>query len=86
VGETVQVGPSASDNDRLTEAKQALEKGDYARVREISSGLANCSDAEITTSARELRRRTSVDPAHAGILVLSLVIFLAIAYFYLFRP
>lgn len=53
-------------------ARQAYERGDFARVREL---LAGAPDAE----AAPLRRATSVDPVHAAIVAVCALGLLVIA-------
>ena len=68
----------------LEAAQSAFARGDYAKVRELTSRLREIDDPEITRAALELERRISVDPAQLAVLAGCLIFFLWITYKYVF--
>lgn len=67
----------------LREAEIAFEVGDYRRARELASGLAGSTRAPIADAARDLLRRTDVDPIQMVFLALCACALIGIAYYYL---
>lgn len=71
------------EGKELREAEVAFEVGDYRRARELATKLAGSSRAAIADAARDLLRRTDVDPVQMGFLALCACAILGIAYYYL---
>ncbi|MEM9070429.1 MAG: hypothetical protein AAGE52_18130 [Myxococcota bacterium] len=63
------------ENEQLLRAQDAFARGDYAEVRRLTDALTEHEDPEIARLALALRRRTQVDPAQIGVLVLCLLFF-----------
>ncbi len=70
-------GADTAEGQRLQDAQLAFERGNYAKVRELTATLTG-GDPDVAAAATALRRRTSVDPAQVGIVVACLVFFLFI--------
>jgi len=76
-------GEGTRDGEKLREAETAFERGDYVRVREIATPLVeSAKDDEVARHARDLRRRTLVDPVQIGVIVACLALFAYIVYTY----
>ena len=75
-------GAGTPDGEALVQAHRAFDAGDYKRLRALCEGLLEAKDEEVAGAARELRRRTEVDPVQIGVILACLVLFLVIAYVY----
>jgi hypothetical protein len=67
----------------LREAEVAFEVGDYRRCRELASKLAASPRPAVADAARDLLRRTDVDPVQMVFLALCACALLGVAYYYL---
>ncbi len=75
-------GAGTPDGETLVQAHRAFDAGDYKRLRALCDGLLEAKDEDVARAARELRRRTEVDPVQIGVILACLVLFLVIAYVY----
>lgn len=75
-------GAGTPEGERLAEAHAAFEVGDYRRVRALCDALAEAPQEEVARAARELRRRTEVDPVQVGVILACLALFVILAYMY----
>ncbi|WP_157068689.1 hypothetical protein [Sandaracinus amylolyticus] len=78
-------GEGTVEGEKLREANAAFEAGNYALVRTLTSELERASDPTIVDAARDLARRTAVDPLQMTFLVLCAVALLVITYVYVLR-
>lgn len=67
----------------LREAEIAFEVGDYKKTRELAAKLATSKRAKVADGARDLLRRTDVDPAQLVFLAMCACALIGIAYHYL---
>lgn len=77
-------GEGTPEGEKLAAAHAAFERGDYARVRELCDELREAPRDDVALAARELRKRTEVDPVQVGVVLACLVLFGIIAYTYVF--
>jgi len=77
-------GAGTPDGDKLAHAHAAFAAGDYARVRRLCDELGGARRDDVAAAARDLRRRTQIDPMQVAVIVLCLILFVAIAYTYVF--
>ncbi len=75
-------GEGTPEGERLAEAHAAFERGDYGRVRALTARLLEAPQDDVARAARDLRRRTEVDPVQIGVILACLVLFLFLAYTY----
>lgn len=80
-----QPGAGTPDGDALRDANAAFEAGDYALVRTLVTKLERAADPAVVDAARELRRRTAVDPVQLAFLGACFVALLIITYLYVLR-
>lgn len=78
-------GAGTPEGDDLRDANAAFEAGNYALVRTLTSKLERAADPAVVDAARDLRRRTEVDPVQLAFLGACLVALLVIAYVYVLR-
>lgn len=75
-------GAGTPEGERLAEAHAAFEVGDYRRLRALCDALAEAPQEDVARAARDLRRRTEVDPMQVGVILACLALFLILAYMY----
>lgn len=75
---------AATETGPLAEARAAFDAGDFRRVRQLTTALADSDDPETARSALELRRKVAIDPAQIAVLVLCLGFFVWICWKYVF--
>ncbi|WP_236516395.1 hypothetical protein [Sandaracinus amylolyticus] len=75
-------GEGTAEGEKLREANAAFEAGNYALVRALTTELERAIDPKIVDAARELARRTAMDPVQIVFLVLCAVALLVITYVY----
>ncbi len=81
--DAVPEGPRA----QLAAAEEAFRHGDYAQVRSlVDAALAGELSDDLRASARDLRRRVSLDPVQLAALGACLLLFLWIAWTYVISP
>lgn len=78
-------GAGTPEGDKLRDANAAFEAGNYALVRTLVTELERAADPAVVDAARELRRRTSVDPVQLAFLGACFVALLIITYVYVLR-
>ena len=76
-------GQGTPGGDRLREAHAAFDRGDFRRVREVTSELAGAGDRDVAEAAAALALAVKVDPTAIGVLVACLIGFCVVAYHYL---
>ena len=77
-------GAGTAEGGQLRLAHDAFTVGDYRRVRRLTEPLLEAPDGDVARSARDLRRRTQIDPVQLGVVLACLFLFLAVAYAYVF--
>lgn len=82
-GEKLEVLDASPEGQQLRQAQIAFEIGDYASTRAIASKLAGHERASIADGARDLLRRTDVDPAQMIFLAACLCALIGVAFYYL---
>lgn len=75
---TTEPDASAPDASTLGEAEAAFARGDFARVRVLTSAITGSLDHQTRLRALALRRRVSVDPIGVAIWLVSFAFFLAV--------
>lgn len=81
--EKLEVLDASPEGRQLKEAQVAFEIGDYATTRAIASKLASHERPTIADGARDLLRRTDVDPAQMVFLAACLCALIGVAFYYL---
>ncbi len=81
--ESAEAIDDSPEGRQLKEAQVAFEVGDYAAARAIASKLAGHERAVIADGARDLLRRTDVDPAQMIFLAACLCALIGVAFYYL---
>ena len=76
-------GPGTPEGERLREAHAAFDRGDFRRVREVTSELAAAGDRDVVAAAAALALAVKADPTAIGVLVACLIGFCIVAYHYL---
>lgn len=71
-----------TEREMLREARRAFREGAYGRARVLCARLERGADPDVARAARALRRRSGVDPAQVGGVLLSLVAAAVIMYIY----
>ena len=71
------------EGKKLREAEVAFEVGDYAVCRKLATELARSDRPAIADGARDLLRRTNVDPAQMVFLAACACALFAVAFYYL---
>lgn len=71
------------EGKKLREAEIAFEVGDYATTRKLAMELSRSERAAIADGARDLIRRTNVDPAQMVFLAACACALFAVAFYYL---
>lgn len=73
-------GPGTPDGTKLREAHRAFDAGNYARVRELCRALESSEVPGVADAARDLFRRTTVDPAQIVVMVACAAVLAAIVW------
>lgn len=81
--EKVEVNDDSPEARRLAEAQVAFEVGDYKTARAIAGELVGHSHPNIADGARDLLRRTDVDPAQMIFLAACACALIGVAFYYL---
>ena len=76
-------GAGTPDGEALRGAWADFDVGDYRAARAAATRLASAGDTAVADSARDLLRRTGVDPVQIAFLVVCLVALAAVAAYYL---
>jgi hypothetical protein len=77
-------GEGTEEGTALRSAHDAFSVGDYVRVRELTEPLFEAEDRDVANAAEELHRRTQIDPMQIGVILACVVVFVTIAYVYVF--
>lgn len=79
--------PPTRAEGQIAEAEEAFRQGDYARVRRLlDAALSAELEGDLADTARDLRRRVSLDPVQLAALGTCLMLFLWIAWTYVISP
>jgi hypothetical protein len=76
-------GADSPEARELREAEVAFEVGDYRRCRALATKLAGSTRPAVADAARDLLRRTDVDPVQIVFLTLCACALIGVAYYYL---
>lgn len=81
--EKIEVIDGSPEGRELKEAQVAFEVGDYKACRALATKLAGHERPAIADGARDLLRRTDVDPAQIIFLAACLCALIGVAFYYL---
>jgi hypothetical protein len=81
--EKIEVIDDSPEGRQLKEAQVAFEIGDYKTTRALATKLAGHERAAIADGARDLLRRTNIDPAQMIFLAACLCALIGVAFYYL---